>query len=93
MDKLTGQIAAFANGLRYDHLGDDIAHAATQRLIDALGCALGAHDCGPAEIGRQLARNHPAVSNAVHKVEREILERAPLRYQVEELVQRLDGAR
>ena len=30
-------------------------HAATQRLIDALGCGLGAHDCEPAQIGRRLA--------------------------------------
>ena len=60
MDKLTRQIAAFANGLRFDHLGEDIAHAATQRLIDALGCAVGAHDCEPAEIGRRLAAGQTA---------------------------------
>ncbi len=46
-------------------------------------------DASFSEIGRQLGRNHPAVSNAIDKVEREILERAPLRYQVEELVVRL----
>ncbi len=46
-------------------------------------------DASFSEIGRQLGRNHPSVSNAVQKVEREILERAPLRYQVEELVARL----
>lgn len=55
MDKLTEQIATFANALRFDDLGDDIVHVATQRAIDALGCALGANDCKPAEIGRQLA--------------------------------------
>ena len=60
MDKLTGQIATFANGLKFDDLGDDIAHAATQRLIDALGCAVGAHDCQPAEIGRRLAAGQTA---------------------------------
>jgi 2-methylcitrate dehydratase len=60
MDQLTGQIAAFANGLRFDDLGDDVVHAATQRLIDALGCALGAHDCEPAEIGRRLAAGQTA---------------------------------
>ena len=31
------------------------AHAATQRLIDSIGCALGAHDCEAATIGRRLA--------------------------------------
>ena len=60
MDKLTGQIATFANALTYEHLGDEIAHKATQRLIDALGCALGAHDCEPAEIGRRLAMGQTA---------------------------------
>jgi chromosomal replication initiator protein len=42
------------------------------------------------EIGRALGRDHPAVTNALRAVERAILERAPLRYQVEELAARLD---
>lgn len=49
------------------------------------------------EIGRALERDHPAVRNAVSVVERQILERAPLRYQVEALCDRLahlrDGER
>lgn len=55
MDRLTEQIATFASTLAFDAVGDEVAHTATQRLIDALGCALGAHDCAPAEIGRRLA--------------------------------------
>ena len=42
------------------------------------------------EIAGAFDRDHPAVSNAVKVVERRILERAPLRYQVEELSARLD---
>jgi len=42
------------------------------------------------EIGRALGRAHPAVRNAVDMVERAVLERAPLRYQVEEIATRLD---
>jgi chromosomal replication initiator protein len=42
------------------------------------------------EIGRALGRDHPAVRNAVTKIERAILEKAPLRYQVEALVEQLD---
>ncbi len=42
------------------------------------------------EIALAFDRDHPAVSNAVKVVERRILERAPLRYQVEELSARLD---
>jgi len=47
-------------------------------------------DASLSEIGRELGRDHPAVNNAIRVVERAILERAPLRYQVEELVARLD---
>ena len=43
-----------------------------------------------AEIARAFGRDHPSVANAVRQVERGILERAPLRYQVEELAARLD---
>lgn len=43
------------------------------------------------EIGHALGRDHPAVRNAIDVVERAILERAPLRYQVEELATRLDA--
>ena len=44
-------------------------------------------------IARAFGRDHPAVSNAVRSIERRILERAPLRYQVEELSARLDRLR
>jgi len=48
-------------------------------------------DASLTEIARMFGRNHPAVSNAVRVVERRILERAPLRYQVEALSARLDA--
>lgn len=48
-------------------------------------------DASLSEIGRHFTRGHPAVANAVQKVERAILQRAPLRYQVEELAARLEG--
>jgi chromosomal replication initiator protein len=48
-------------------------------------------DASLSEIGRLFGRNHPAVANAIQRVERAILERAPLRYQVEELAARLEG--
>jgi chromosomal replication initiator protein len=41
------------------------------------------------DIGRAVGRDLPAVKNAIQVVERAILERAPLRYQVEALVERL----
>jgi chromosomal replication initiator protein len=53
-------------------------------------------DASLTEIGRALGRDHPAVKNAIARVERSMLERAPLRYQVESLCGRLEelfGAR
>jgi chromosomal replication initiator protein len=44
-------------------------------------------------IARAFGRDHPSASNAVRRVERAILERAPLRYQVEELAARLERLR
>jgi hypothetical protein len=41
-------------------------------------------------IARAFGRDHPSVANAVRRIERAILERAPLRYQVEELAARLE---
>jgi chromosomal replication initiator protein len=43
------------------------------------------------EIGRLFGRSHTAARNAYDSVEREILERAPLRYQLEELLRRIDA--
>lgn len=47
-------------------------------------------DAAVHEIGAALSRDHTAVRNAVSKIERSILERAPLRYQVEALTSKLD---
>ena len=44
-------------------------------------------------IARALGRDHPSAANAIRRVERAILERAPLRYQVEELAARLERLR
>ncbi|MBW2447894.1 MAG: chromosomal replication initiation protein DnaA, partial [Deltaproteobacteria bacterium] len=50
-------------------------------------------DASFSEIGRTMGRDHPSVRNAVHSMERQILERAPLRYQVEALSDRLQHLR
>jgi chromosomal replication initiator protein len=46
-----------------------------------------------AAIGHSLGRRHSAVRNAITSIERAILERAPLRYQVERLTERIEGLR
>ena len=47
-------------------------------------------DAGIGEIGQALGRDHPAVRNAISKIERAILEKPPLRYQIEALGEKLD---
>ena len=47
-------------------------------------------DASLTEIGRCLGRDHPSVRNAIQRVERQVLENAPLRYQVEALTERID---
>jgi chromosomal replication initiator protein len=47
-------------------------------------------DASLADIGRLLNRDHPAVANAIRKIERQLLENVRLRYQVEALIGRLD---
>jgi 2-methylcitrate dehydratase len=55
MDRITRAIAEFASGLSFGDLDQPTVHAATQRLIDSLGCAVAGHDCEGARIGRRLA--------------------------------------
>jgi 2-methylcitrate dehydratase len=55
MDTITRQIAQYASSTSFGDLTEEAVHSATQRLVDSLGCALGAYDCEPAAIGRRLA--------------------------------------
>jgi chromosomal replication initiator protein len=50
-------------------------------------------DASLAAIGHSLGRRHSSVRNAIASMERAILERAPLRYQVERLTERIEGLR
>ena len=60
MDTITQRIADYASAARFDDLSDVSVRAAVQRLVDSLGCAVGAHDCEPAQIGRRLAGGQTA---------------------------------
>lgn len=55
MDKITHEITEYAATAKFGDISEAAVHAAVQRLIDSLGCALGAHDCEPTRIGRRLA--------------------------------------
>src|ERR1051325_9124824 len=60
MDAITRKIADYAAGARFGDLTEAAIHAATQRLLDSLGCAVGACNCEPAQIGRRLAAGQTA---------------------------------
>lgn len=49
-------------------------------------------DASFTEIGRCLGRDHPSVRNAITRIERLVLEKAPLRYQIESISERIDRA-
>lgn len=56
MDQITTAIAGFAASLAFRDLPQDVVHAAKQRLIDSLGCAIGGYRCDAAAMGRRIAR-------------------------------------
>jgi len=55
LDKILNDFADFTTTLRYQDLPANVVTAARERLLDTLGCALGAYDCDTAEVGRKLA--------------------------------------
>jgi len=53
---LAQRLARYAAGLRYENLPPEAIHEAKRRLLDSLGCAMGALHSEPATIARTLAR-------------------------------------
>jgi 2-methylcitrate dehydratase len=63
MDRITEKISSFAANLAFDSISDRAAHAAVQRFIDTIGCALGGHASEAAAIALRLTENErPGVS-------------------------------
>lgn len=52
---LAHKIAQFACGLAYEDLPTETTHEVKRRLIDSIGCAMGAWHADPARISRHLA--------------------------------------
>ena len=52
---LARELAAYANSLTYRDLSDEVVHETKKRIIDSLGCAIGAFDAEPVKISRKLA--------------------------------------
>ncbi len=55
MDALTRQIAKFAAELSYDQIPGEVVASARRFIVDALTCAVAAHDCESVWIGLRLA--------------------------------------
>ncbi|HEY5595607.1 MAG TPA: MmgE/PrpD family protein [Nitrospiria bacterium] len=56
MTTVAEQLAAFAQRLTFDDLPETVVHEAKRRVIDSIGCALGAFDSVPCRIARKVAR-------------------------------------
>lgn len=55
MTTLADRLSDYAASLRYEDLPADVVHEVKRRLIDTLGCAMGAYASEPARIARTLA--------------------------------------
>ena len=55
MDPILNSFAELASTFQFRDLPPNAVQAAKERMLDALGCALGAYDCDTAEVGRSLA--------------------------------------
>ena len=55
MDASISRIADYASTLEYESLPAEVVHECKRRLVDTVGCALGAFDDEPSRIARLLA--------------------------------------
>ncbi len=55
MDPILNSFADFASSLSYRDLPANAVAASKERLLDTIGCALGAYDCDTAKVGLSLA--------------------------------------
>ena len=53
---LADRLARYCQALRYGDLPDAVVHEAKRRLLDSLGCALGAWNALPCRIARRIAQ-------------------------------------
>ena len=56
MDKNTEALARYAADFRYEDMPAEVVHETKRKLIDTLGCALGAFNAEPCRIARAVAR-------------------------------------
>src|SRR5438105_3492808 len=61
---LTHQLADYACALRFEDLSSEVVHEVKRRVVDSLGCALGAWDEEPCAIARKVASDFSAKNGA-----------------------------
>src|SRR5437867_5498326 len=61
---LAHQLANYACALRFEDLSKDVVHEVKRRVIDSLGCALGAWKEEPCAIARKVASDFSAKQGA-----------------------------
>ena len=64
MDASISRIADYASTLEYESLPAEVVHECKRRLVDTVGCALGAFDDEPSRIARLLASRVEAPGGA-----------------------------
>lgn len=57
--QLAEKLAAYVDSLQYSDLGHDVIHAAKQRVVDSMGCALGGTNSAPARSILSYAQTLP----------------------------------
>ncbi len=62
---LADELSSYALSLTYDDLSAHAIHTAKQRLVDSLGCGLGAFDAAPVHNGRAFAEAHPSPASTI----------------------------
>src|SRR5260370_5655749 len=61
---LAHQLAEYACSLQFEDLSKDVVHEVKRRVIDSLGCALGAWNEEPCAIARNVASDFSAKSGS-----------------------------
>ncbi|MEV7095060.1 MmgE/PrpD family protein [Amycolatopsis sp. NPDC051045] len=62
---IADDLGSWAAALRFEDLGEHAIHTVRQRLVDTLGCGLGAFGAEPGRAARRLARALPAGPSTV----------------------------
>ena len=64
METLSRRLARYVHGFSYKSLPPEVVHEAKRRLIDTLGCAIGAYGSAPGGVARRLASSLKTTAGA-----------------------------